>query len=160
MVRAGQATWAQVGAAGSAAFGESTSNAAEYRGVIAGLMAAAQLGPGEPVEIRLTSEVVIFQMTGRREVKNRDLRSLRDEARRITTFPAVVFTKTSTDDTAHVYQLALEALGTDLHDARASRGRIDRQPRPTARRPSARRRTTKGRHRKDGPGAAWSGAHH
>jgi ribonuclease HI len=127
----------------SAAFGESTSNAAEYRGVIAGLKAAAPLGPGEPVEIRLTSEVVIFQMTGRREVRSPVLRSLRDEVVRIAAaFPAVVFTKTSTDDTAHVYQLALEALGTDLHDARAS-GRQD--PRATAAglAATARRQTTK-----------------
>jgi len=107
----------------SAAFGESASNAAEYRGVIAGLTAAARLGPGEPVEVRLTSEVVISQMTGRLRVKSPRLRSVREEAMRITAvFPAVVFTKASADDTARVYQLALEALGTDLHDVRQSRG--------------------------------------
>jgi ribonuclease HI len=127
----------------SAAFGESTSNAAEYRGVIAGLTAAAQFQPGEPVEIRLISEVVIFQMTGRREVKNAVLRSLRDEAMRITAkFPAVVFTKASTDDTAHVYQLALEALGTDLHDARASGGQ-DRQAPAVSRAATVRSAMTK-----------------
>jgi ribonuclease HI len=53
----------------SAAFGESASNAAEYRGVIAGLEGAAELAPGEPVEVRLTSEPVIFQMTGRLRVR-------------------------------------------------------------------------------------------
>ena len=40
---------------------------------------------GEPVEVRLTSEVVIFQMTGRRRVKHPGLQSLHDEAVRITT---------------------------------------------------------------------------
>jgi probable phosphoglycerate mutase len=113
----------------SAAFGESTSNAAEYRGVIAGLTAAGRVQPGEPAEIRLTPEVVIFQMTGRREVRNPVLRSLRDEAMRITAkSPAVVFTKTSTGDTARVYELALEALGTDLHDARATGGQDPQAP--------------------------------
>jgi probable phosphoglycerate mutase len=110
-------------AVASAAIGESASIAAEYRGLIAGLAAAARLGPGEQVEVRLTSEVVIFQMTGRREVRNPGLRSLRDQAVPImAVFPAVVFTKTSTNDTARVYRLALEALGTDLHDARQSGG--------------------------------------
>ena len=111
----------------SAAFGESASNAAEYRGAIAGLRAAAQVGPGKPVEVWLTSEVVIFQMTGRRGVKDPVLRSLRGEAMRIAAaFPAVVFTKISADDTAQVYQLALDALGADLYDARQS-GSQDRQ---------------------------------
>lgn len=138
----------------SAAFGESASNAAEYRGVIAGLAAAAQLGPGEPVEVRLTSEVVIFQMTGRRRVKNPGLQSLRDEAMRITAaFPAVVFTKTSADDTARVYRLALDALGTDLHDARQSGGQ-DRQAAAAGRAAPG----SEGRHRKCGPAATWSGA--
>jgi ribonuclease HI len=102
----------------SAALGESTRNAAEYRGVIAGLMAASQIGSGEPVEIRLTSEAVIFQMIGKRVVKNPGFRQLRDEARRIAeTFPAAVFTKIPMDDTAHVYELAVKALGPDPHDA-------------------------------------------
>jgi ribonuclease H / adenosylcobalamin/alpha-ribazole phosphatase len=82
-------------AAVSAAIG-AASNAAEYRGVIAGVRAAARIGLGEPVEVRLISEVVIFQMTGSWEVRNSDLRPPRDAARRITAFPAVVFTKTST----------------------------------------------------------------
>jgi hypothetical protein len=67
--------------------------------------------------------MVIFQMTGRRRVKHPGLQSLHDEAVRITTtFPTVVFTKTSIEDTDRVYQLALEALGTDLHDARQTGG--------------------------------------
>jgi probable phosphoglycerate mutase len=127
----------------SAAFGESTSIAAEYRGVIAGLAAAAQLMPGEPVEVRLTSEVVILQMTGGRAVKSPVLRPLRDAAVRVTAmFPAVVFTKASTDETARAYQLAVEALGTDLHDARAS-GARDRQATPAARAAPVRDRTAK-----------------
>jgi hypothetical protein len=112
---------------------------------------AARLLPGEPVEIRLISEVVISQMTGRRAAKDPGLRSLRDEARRITAkFPAVVFAKASTDDTARVYQLAREALGTDLHDDRASGGQ-DRQA-PAASRAES---DDEGRHRKGGR-AAWS----
>jgi ribonuclease HI len=138
----------------SAAFGESASNAAEYRGVIAGLAAAAELAPGEPVEVRLTSEVVIFQMTGRCRVKNPDLRSLRDEAMRITmAFPAVVFTKTSADDTARVYQLALEALGTDLHDARQSGGQ-DRQATAASRAATAQAAPARHRAAKAGTGRA------
>jgi ribonuclease HI len=114
-------------AVASAAIGGSSSIAAEYRGVIAGLTAAVRLGPGEPVEVRLTSEVVIFQMTGRREARDPDLRSLRGQAMRVAAaFPAVVFTKTSTDDTARVCQLAHEALGADLHDARETGGRDQR----------------------------------
>ena len=129
----------------SAAIGESASNAAEYRGMIAGLKAASELGRGEPVEVRLISEVVILQMTGRREARSPALRALRDEAMRVmSAFPAVVFTKTSTDDTADIRQLALEALGADMRDARAS-GKQDWHPIAVRRAPAARRQPTRAR---------------
>lgn len=77
-----------------------------------------------------------------------------------TAFPVVVFTKTSKDDTARVYQLALEALGTDLRDARQSGGQ-DRQATAAAQAAPARHRAApggEGRHRKGGPAATWSDA--
>ncbi|HEV3379686.1 MAG TPA: reverse transcriptase-like protein [Trebonia sp.] len=137
----------------SAAFGESTINAAEYRGMIAGLRAGTRFCPGEPVEVRLVSEVVIFQMTGRRKTIDPHLRWLRDEAMQIITkaeFPDVVFTKTSEDDTTRVYELAREALGVDLHDARASAGQ-DQRAAAAARVAPAHRQTTRAATRRTDP---------
>jgi hypothetical protein len=127
--------------------------------VVAGLTAAARLGPGEPVEVRLTSEVVIFQMTGSRAARDPGLRSLRDQAMRVAAvFPAVVFTKTSTDDTVRVYQLAREALGADLHDARET---VGQDPRAAGAGHAAGARAapcSEGRYRKGGSAATWGGA--
>lgn len=63
----------------SAAIGTSTNNVAEYRGLIAGLEAAAELGAAE-VEARLDSKLVVEQMCGRWQIKHPGLRPLAAQA--------------------------------------------------------------------------------
>ncbi|MEV1293410.1 bifunctional RNase H/acid phosphatase [Pseudonocardia sp. NPDC049635] len=60
--------------------GTATNNVAEYRGLIAGLRAARELGATE-VEARLDSKLVVEQMSGRWKVKHPALQELVDEAR-------------------------------------------------------------------------------
>jgi ribonuclease HI len=53
----------------SEALGVTTNNIAEYRGLIAGLEAALELGARE-VEVRMDSELIVRQATGRYRVKS------------------------------------------------------------------------------------------
>ena len=62
--------------------GDETHNVAEYRGLIAGLSRAAELGITD-LEVRGDSKVVILQMSGEWKVKAAHLAILRDEARRV-----------------------------------------------------------------------------
>ena len=54
------------------AIGTATNNVAEYRGLIAGLEAARELGAAE-VAVRMDSKLVIEQMSGRWKVKHLSL---------------------------------------------------------------------------------------
>ena len=60
--------------------GHATNNVAEYRGLLAGLRAAAQVGPGADSEVRMDSKLVVEQMSGRWKIKHPDLRPLAAEA--------------------------------------------------------------------------------
>jgi broad specificity phosphatase PhoE/ribonuclease HI len=71
--------------------GRVTNNVAEYRGLIAGLTAAAQLSPAE-VAVRMDSKLVVEQMSGRWRVKHPDLKPLHAQARTlVAAFPSVSF---------------------------------------------------------------------
>jgi broad specificity phosphatase PhoE/ribonuclease HI len=59
----------------SESIGTTTNNVAEYRGLIAGLEAAAELGATE-VEARMDSKLVVEQMCGRWQIKHPGLRPL------------------------------------------------------------------------------------
>ncbi len=59
--------------------GIDTNNVAEYRGLIAGLLAARELGATE-VAVRMDSKLVIEQMSGRWQVKHPAMRPLAREA--------------------------------------------------------------------------------
>lgn len=63
----------------SEALGVATNNVAEYRGLIAGLSAAAELGASE-VEVRMDSKLVVEQMSGRWQIKHPGLRPLAAQA--------------------------------------------------------------------------------
>jgi probable phosphoglycerate mutase len=63
----------------SGGLGVTTNNVAEYRGVIAGLRAAAELGAAE-VEVRLDSKLVVEQLSGRWKIRQAHLRPLAAEA--------------------------------------------------------------------------------
>jgi len=60
----------------SEAIGVATNNVAEYRGLIAGLRAAAQIDLNAAVEARLDSKLVVEQMSGRWKIKHPGLRPL------------------------------------------------------------------------------------
>lgn len=69
--------------------GTSTNNVAEYSGLVAGLRAAAALAPGADVEVRMDSKLVVEQMSGRWQIRDRNLGRLaaaaREESRRLGT---------------------------------------------------------------------------
>jgi ribonuclease H / adenosylcobalamin/alpha-ribazole phosphatase len=66
-------------AAHGEAIGTATNNVAEYRGLVAGLAKAAELGVDE-LEVVSDSELLVRQMTGVYRVKNAALGELVDEA--------------------------------------------------------------------------------
>lgn len=59
--------------------GLDTNNVAEYRGLIAGLLAAKEVGASEVV-VRMDSKLVIEQMSGRWQIKHATMRRLAHEA--------------------------------------------------------------------------------
>jgi ribonuclease H / adenosylcobalamin/alpha-ribazole phosphatase len=66
-------------AAHGAAIGRATNNVAEYRGLVAGMEKAAELGVRE-LEVVSDSELLVKQMRGDYRVKNEALRALWEEA--------------------------------------------------------------------------------
>jgi probable phosphoglycerate mutase len=64
------------------AIGVATNNVAEYRGLLAGLARAAELGVDE-LEVVSDSELVVKQMRGEYRVKNEALRELSTRAARL-----------------------------------------------------------------------------
>ncbi|MEC3915913.1 bifunctional RNase H/acid phosphatase [Nocardia sp. CDC160] len=105
--------------------GVTTNNVAEYRGLIAGLEAAAQLGARE-VAVRMDSKLVVEQMSGRWKVKHEAMIPLADRARRLVAgFDRVSFTWIPRKENKHADKLANEAMddaGTvaEVRDALAS----------------------------------------
>ena len=66
-------------AAHGEAIGVATNNVAEYRGLVAGLEKAAELGVDE-LEVVSDSELLVKQMSGDYRVKNEALKALWEEA--------------------------------------------------------------------------------
>ncbi len=66
-------------AAHGEAIGRATNNVAEYRGLVAGMAKAAELGVTE-LEVVSDSELLVKQMQGEYRVKNESLRALWEEA--------------------------------------------------------------------------------
>ncbi|WP_428507717.1 reverse transcriptase-like protein [Pseudonocardia sp.] len=65
-----------------AGLGTATNNVAEYRGLIAGLEAARELGATD-VEVRMDSKLVVEQMSGRWQVKHPAMKPLALEAAKL-----------------------------------------------------------------------------
>ncbi|HET9021667.1 MAG TPA: reverse transcriptase-like protein, partial [Ornithinibacter sp.] len=61
--------------------GTASNNVAEYRGLIAGLQAAAAVDPAAEVLVRMDSKLVVEQMSGRWKIKHEDMRRLALQAR-------------------------------------------------------------------------------
>ncbi|MTJ62101.1 bifunctional RNase H/acid phosphatase [Nocardia seriolae] len=90
--------------------GVTTNNVAEYRGLIAGLEAAAELGARE-VAVRMDSKLVVEQMSGRWKVKHESMIPLADRARRLVSgFDSVSFTGIPRKENKHADKLANEAM--------------------------------------------------
>jgi broad specificity phosphatase PhoE/ribonuclease HI len=98
--------------------GVASNNVAEYRGLLAGLRAAAAIPDVSSVEVRMDSKLVVEQMSGRWQVKHPDMRVLRREAAALVAdLPSVSFTHMRREFNKHADRLANEAM-----DA-AARGR-------------------------------------
>ncbi|MBF6213093.1 bifunctional RNase H/acid phosphatase [Nocardia puris] len=90
--------------------GVATNNVAEYRGLIAGLEAAAELG-ARIVSVRMDSKLVVEQMSGRWKVKHAAMIPLADRARRLVTgFDRVTFAWIPRAQNSHADRLANEAM--------------------------------------------------
>ncbi|MFG1792054.1 bifunctional RNase H/acid phosphatase [Nocardia sp. NPDC049149] len=103
--------------------GIATNNVAEYRGLIAGLEAAAELG-AQVVAVRMDSKLVVEQMSGRWKVKHEAMIPLADRARRLVAgFERVSFTWIPRNQNSHADRLANEAMddGTLLDEVRTAR---------------------------------------
>ncbi|MFI7212875.1 bifunctional RNase H/acid phosphatase [Micromonospora maritima] len=94
----------------SEAIGTATNNVAEYRGLIAGLEAAAELGAAE-VEARMDSKLVVEQMCGRWQIKHPGLRPLAAQAAGLVgRFAAVRFVWVPRERNRHADALANAAM--------------------------------------------------
>jgi probable phosphoglycerate mutase len=90
--------------------GTVTNNVAEYRGLIAGLEAAADAGASS-LEVSMDSELVVRQMTGEYRVKNVGLKPLHAAARDVAgRIPRVRFTSVLREKNWRADQLVNEAL--------------------------------------------------
>jgi broad specificity phosphatase PhoE/ribonuclease HI len=91
------------------AIGLSTNNIAEYRGLIAGLLLAAEYAPEASIEVRMDSKLVVEQMSGNWKVKHPSMRPLAVEANRLAPI-GTTFTWVPRAENAHADRLANEAL--------------------------------------------------
>jgi broad specificity phosphatase PhoE/ribonuclease HI len=94
----------------AAGIGRATNNVAEYRGLIAGLQAALELGADE-VEVEMDSKLIVEQMSGRWQVKHPDMKPLaREAADLIARFPKIRFSWIPREKNKHADRLANEAM--------------------------------------------------
>jgi probable phosphoglycerate mutase len=92
------------------AIGRATNNVAEYRGLIAGLDDAANLGARE-VAVFMDSKLVVEQMSGRWKVKHPDLIELNAQARKLASrFDRVSYEWIPRERNKHADRLANEAM--------------------------------------------------
>ncbi|MGZ4440026.1 MAG: reverse transcriptase-like protein [Gaiellaceae bacterium] len=90
--------------------GTATNNVAEYRGLVAGLARALELGVGE-LEVVSDSELLVRQMTGVYRVKNEALRHLSLEASQLARrFGRVTYTAVRRERNERADRLVNEAL--------------------------------------------------
>ncbi len=89
--------------------GVASNNVAEYRGLIGALRLAAEHAPGARVEVRMDSQLVVEQMSGRWRIKHPAMRPLAAEATALAP-PGTVYTWVPREQNAHADRLANEAL--------------------------------------------------
>lgn len=94
----------------AAGIGRATNNVAEYRGVIAGLAAAVELGAAA-VDVRLDSKLIVEQMSGRWKVKHPDIKPLAAEvAALVRQFGSASFRWVPRERNTYADRLANEAM--------------------------------------------------
>ncbi|SDK13119.1 probable phosphoglycerate mutase [Cryobacterium psychrotolerans] len=71
--------------------GIATNNVAEYRGMVEGLRRALELDPTAGILVRMDSQLVVEQMSGRWKIKHPDMRELAAEARELIGHRPVTF---------------------------------------------------------------------
>lgn len=92
------------------ALGIATNNVAEYRGLIAGLTAAQDVGADE-VSVRMDSKLVVEQMSGRWKIKHPDMIPLAAQAKSLASgFSNVDYTWIPRNQNSHADRLANEAM--------------------------------------------------
>lgn len=92
------------------AIGVATNNVAEYRGLIAGLEAAASLGVVDAA-VSMDSKLVVEQMSGRWRVKHPDLLVLHQRARELAAgFNRITYSWIPREKNSHADRLANEAM--------------------------------------------------
>ena len=102
------------------AIGRATNNVAEYRGLIAGLDDALNLGATE-AKVYLDSKLLVEQMSGRWKVKHPDLIELHAQARsRAARFARISYTWIPRDRNTHADRLANEAMDAAAEAAGAT----------------------------------------
>jgi len=94
----------------AAGIGVASNNVAEYRGLIAGLQAALDVG-ADVVEVRMDSLLVVNQMSGTWKVKHEAMRPLAAEAAALVRrFGRVTFAHVPRERNTHADRLANEAM--------------------------------------------------
>ena len=94
----------------SQAIGHTTNNQAEYRGAIAALEAALDLGASD-IELRMDSQLAVRQLTGRYKVRNPGLMPLHERARQLlATFDRASVAHVPRERNKHADRLANAAL--------------------------------------------------
>lgn len=121
------------------AIGVATNNVAEYRGLIAGLTEAAELGATD-VAVSMDSKLIVEQMSGRWKVKHPDLIELNREARALASlFGHITYGWIPRERNKHADRLANEAMdaaGTALVVPDTARD-VPAEPRESAARAAA-----------------------
>jgi broad specificity phosphatase PhoE/ribonuclease HI len=105
--------------------GTATNNVAEYRGLIAGLEAAADVGATEVV-VAMDSKLVVEQMTGRWRVKHADMIPLNEKARSLAAeFDHVSYGWIPREKNSHADRLANEAMDAAADEDRSGATEIE-----------------------------------
>ncbi|MCW2647506.1 MAG: hypothetical protein JWP07_3615 [Pseudonocardiales bacterium] len=117
----------------SESLGVATNNVAEYRGLIAGLRAAAELG-ARRVSVWLDSKLIVEQMSGRWQVKHPDMRPLaREAADLVRRFDEVTFAWMPRARNTHADRLANEAMDRAAGISPRARPAVEETPTAPAR---------------------------
>ncbi|MET9190227.1 bifunctional RNase H/acid phosphatase [Streptomyces tendae] len=135
-----------------------TNNVAEYRGLLAGLRAAAELDPDATVHVRMDSKLVVEQMSGRWKIKHPDMKPLATEAARVFPPGRVTYEWIPRADNKHADRLANEAMDAGARGEQWSPSTSTAELDAATDRAASAGRTAGSRRSGDRPAAAPAGA--